>query len=98
MTYCQTMTRIAASLARRKGWAVLVSDSRSTESSYLYIGHPSRFGGFTTVGVLRVSNHRIPGYARGGWHKGRYDLRPRSRKADRARIDRFLSHFEAHHD
>jgi len=96
MTYHQTLIRKAASLARRRGFAVHVSDSRSSESSYLYIGRPSRQGGLKVLAQLRVSGHCRPGWARGGWlaiySSGAlyFDLRPRSRSYDRQRVERFL--------
>jgi hypothetical protein len=106
LTRPQTLTRIAASLARRRGWSTLVSDSQSTESSYLYIGRVSSHGGLETVGVLRVSNHRPWYHGRAGWRKYssdayQYDMRPAgqgkresTRARDRSVILRFLNRFE----
>ena len=94
LTYNQSLTRIAASLARRAGFATIISDSASTESSYLYVGRPSKHGGLDTLATLRVSDHCEPGHCRGGWIFKKswhyFDLRPRSRRADRERIDNFL--------
>lgn len=89
LTYNQTLIRKAASLARRAGFATIVSDSVLTESSYLYIGRLNGRG-FTTITELRVSGHRKPGYGRGGWlnfgpYRG-YDLRPRNRRNDMDRV------------
>lgn len=99
MTYTQTLVRKAASMARRSGWWVIVSDAETTESSYLYLGSPSPKGGFTTHASLRVSYHRKPGWLRGGWiMRAYYDLRPRSRRHDMERIVRFLALAEQYRD
>lgn len=92
MTYNETLIRKAASLARRAGFWVIISDSHTTGSSYLYVGRPSKEGGLTTLAKLRVSDHRRPGYFRGGWIGGglSFDLRPRSRRYDRERVDNFI--------
>lgn len=91
MRYTQTLVRKAASLARRRGWWTIVSDSNTTESAYVYLGFPSKKGGFTTHATMRVSCHRKPGWMRGGWiMRAYYDLRPRSRRADMERVERFL--------
>lgn len=98
LSYNQLLIRKAASLARSAGFRVIVSDSYSTESSYLYIGQPSKYGGFTTFAQLRVSNHCMPGRRCGGWIKKanqsktviKFDLRPRSRSYDRERVDNFI--------
>lgn len=93
LSYNQTLVRKAACLARLAGFATIVSDSASTESSYLYIGRLNGRG-FDTVTELRVSCHRKPGYGRGGWldfgpYRG-YDLRPRSRRNDMERVRRLI--------
>lgn len=95
MDYNATLVRKAASLARRRGFRVVVNDSKTTESSYCLIGLPSRKcrDGIEIIAELRVSNHRLPGRGRGGWLRGGYlkfDLRPRSRRNDFERVEKFV--------
>lgn len=97
----QTVVRKAASIARLAGFEVIISDSNTTDSSYLYVGFLNRRGGFDTLCTLRVSDHRKPGFSRGGWIMNRnyFDLRPRSRRYDMVRVrkfvDRALSTFDS---
>jgi hypothetical protein len=96
MIYTQLLIRKAASLARRAGFTVDISDSKTTSSSYLRIGVPSKYTpkGLETLGMLRVSYHCKPGWRRGGWLKigqGKYfDLRPRSKRYDIERVEHWI--------
>lgn len=96
LSYYQCLTRKTASLARLAGFDVFVSDSLTTLSSYCYIGYRNHRGGLKIISVLRASDHRQPGYFRGGWlsyglsGKKSYDLRPRSKRVDRERLDKFI--------
>jgi len=93
--YNGLLVRKAASMARRAGFCTVVDDAATTESSYLVVGLPSRHGGITTLGKLRVSDHRMPGFGRGGWLRlggaPFFDLRPRGRRYDRQRVVKFLA-------
>ncbi len=96
MLYTQLLIRKAASLARRAGFTVDISDSKSTYSSYLHIGYPSKYTlkGMEVISTLRVSYHCKPGWRRGGWLKigqGKYfDLRPRSKRYDIERVEHWI--------
>lgn len=96
MLYTQLLIRKAASLARRAGFTVDISDSKTTSSSYLRIGVPSKYTpkGLETLGMLRVSYHYKPGWRRGGWLKigsdPYFDLRPRSKRYDMIRVEKLI--------
>lgn len=56
-----------ARIARELGFHAMISDSNTTESSYVSIGVRSANGGFAQCLNVRVSGHRKPGF-RSGWH------------------------------
>ena len=50
-----------AKTARDKGYSTQVQHSKTTHSSYLYVGYENESGGFTSVLKIRVSDHPKPG-------------------------------------
>lgn len=71
-----------AKTARDKGYSTQVQHSKTTNSSYLYVGHENESGGFTSVLKIRVSDHPKPG-SKFGHDKKSNTVSVRTKDADK---------------
>lgn len=99
----QLVTRSGAAAAAYLGYDFVLSDSQTTNSSYLTVGRRLDTGGFETYMVLRASDHCRPGARRAGWLRlatsggWLYDMRPGSRVENARKLALFLRRLQVEH-